>query len=39
MNDVAEVNRLLWPVTSVAFFPGVGLLVRCQMPGGLHMYW
>jgi hypothetical protein len=30
MNDLAEVNRLLWPVTSVAFFPGVGLLVRCQ---------
>jgi hypothetical protein len=30
MNGLAEVNRLLWPVTSVAFFPGVGLLVRCQ---------
>jgi hypothetical protein len=30
MNDLAEVNRLLWPVAIFAFFPGVGLLVRCQ---------
>lgn len=25
-----EVNRVLWPVTSAVFSPGVGLLVRCQ---------
>jgi len=30
VNGLVEVNRLLWPVTSVTFSPGFGLLVRCQ---------